>query len=58
MALTMCINPIYVALPAGELNLSSFTFRTKDGTHKPFLKGHQKEIFMASIISSFLSRSY
>jgi hypothetical protein len=29
MALTMCINPIYLTLPAGELKLRSLTFSTK-----------------------------
>jgi hypothetical protein len=33
MALTMCINPIYLTLPAGELNLSNLTFFKKDGAH-------------------------
>jgi hypothetical protein len=33
MALTMCINPIYLTLPAGELNLSNLKIFIKDGAH-------------------------
>jgi hypothetical protein len=35
MALTMCINLIYLTLPC-ELNLSNLTIFNKDGNHKPF----------------------
>ncbi len=33
MALTIGINPIYLTLPAGELNLSNLIFFNKDGAH-------------------------
>jgi hypothetical protein len=40
MALTMCINPIYLTLPAGELKLNNLTIFIKDGA----LRVHQPHI--------------